>query len=389
MASDCANSGSGAAPDRPQWLDDEPEILAILGMFLDRLDRSPAAERRRMPSIKLTETTAPGLFRHDDAADRTWALLRSLEGRLFNIRPDARRSAFDAEYAGASLLWLEDAETTCRAWLGRPLTASYRDDWRQAVGAHAHVFADCGEALGKRAIRLADKSAAAVVAAFAQVAQYAEEELTLRQLSARCFWGHSKFLDGREDLLRTLFPELRISPRPVLVHVRLPRECRGVLFVENLDSYIQLVEDSPEETGDLAVVYAAGFRGGAERITTRGGAALHYHAAGSSRLAEWFERWWYGESGAELPVWFWGDLDYAGMSILRALKQNFPAATAWQPGYAALLEALDRGMGHAPELGDKTEQPDPGAVGCPYADRVLLPAVRRHGRFLDQELIRL
>ena len=165
--------------------------------------------------------------------------------------------------------------------------------------------------------------------------------------------------------------------------------CRGVFFVENLDSYIRLVEDSPEETGDLAVVYAAGFRGGAERITTRGGAALHYHAAGSSRLAEWFERWWYGESSAELPVWFWGDLDYAGMSILRALKQNFPEVTAWQPGYAALLEALDRGMGHAPELGDKTEQPDPGAVGCPYADRVLLPAMRRHGRFLDQELIRL
>lgn len=383
------HSTSGAAPERPPWLDDEPEIIGILGKFLDRLDKPSAAEHRRMPSIRLGGKTAPGLFRHDAAADRSWALLRSLDGVLFEIRLDRRRSAYDAEYVGATLRWREDAEATCRAWLGRPRTASYRDEWIRAVDAHRHLFADGGEALRKRAIPLADMPAAAVVAAFAQVAEHMRDEPTLRQLSARCFRGHSKFLDGREDLLRVLFPALRIAPRPVLVHVRLPSECAGVLFVENLDSYIQLIGDSPPEIDKLAVVYAAGFRGGAERIRRRGAAALHYHTSTSAQPAAWFEQWWFGESSLDLPVWFWGDFDYAGMSILRALRRNFPAATAWQPGYAALLDALERGMGHAPELGDKTEQLDPGVTGCPYADRVLLPAMRRSGRFVDQELIRL
>lgn len=383
------HAGSAPAPERPQWLDDEPEILGLLGTFLDRLDRSPAAERRRRPSIKLTETTAPALFRHDAAADRSWALLRSLDGVLFEIRLNRKRSAYDAEYLGATLWWLEDAETVCRAWLGRRRTTSYRDDWIQAVDAHGHVFADGGEALRKRAIQLAGMSAASLVAAFAQVVEHLQDEATLRQLSARCFWGHSKFLDGREELLRALFPALRITPRPVLVDVRLVGDCAGVLFVENLDSYLQLVADEPPQIDKLVVVYAAGFRGGAERIRKRGGAALHYHGAASDGLSAWFEQWWFAGQDATLPVWFWGDLDYAGMSILRALKQNFPAVQAWRPGYAPLLDALERGMGHAPELGAKIEQKDPGVVGCPYADRELLPAMRRSGRFVDQELIRL
>jgi hypothetical protein len=386
---DSGHSSSGPAFERPQWLDDEPEIVGILGLFLDRLNRAPAEERRRGPSIRLSEKTAPGLFRHDAAADRSWALLRSLEGGLFEIRLNRKRSFYDAEYVGASLKLLEGGEAVCRAWLGQPRTASYRDEWLQAIEAHALLFADGGEALRRRAIHLGDSSAGEVVAAFAQVAEHVHEELTLRQLSARCFRGHSKFLDGREALLRELFPQLRIAPRPVLVQVRLPSECAGVLFVENLDSYIQLIVDAPSAVDTLAVVYAAGFRGGAERIRTRGGAALHYYAPAGDRPAGWFESWWFSESGVDQPVWFWGDLDYAGMSILRALRQNFPAARAWQPGYAALLDALERGMGHAPELSDKTEQPDPGVTGCAYADRELLPAMRRCGRFVDQELIRL
>ncbi|MBT4075489.1 MAG: hypothetical protein HOE78_02800, partial [Gammaproteobacteria bacterium] len=29
------------------------------------------------------------------------------------------------------------------------------------------------------------------------------------------------------------------------------------------------------------------------------------------------------------PVWFWGDLDYSGMAILKVLRQRFENVQAW------------------------------------------------------------
>jgi len=58
---------------------------------------------------------------------------------------------------------------------------------------------------------------------------------------------------------------------------------------------------------------------------------------------------------------------------------------AWQPGYTAMLERLPDG--HPAKDAGKQDQLDPGETGCRYADERLLPALRRTGRFLDQEAI--
>jgi len=137
------------------------------------------------------------------------------------------------------------------------------------------------------------------------------------------------------------------------------------------------------EANGLALVYAAGFRGGAGRIREQGAALLHY--SGSNVEQTRFENWWFGEDYLSPgPLFFFGDLDYAGMAILAALRQRFGEVTAWEPGYAPLLERLQNGEGHLPEDADKQQQIDPGSTGCPYADTVLLPAMRRFG-FIDQE----
>lgn len=73
------------------------------------------------------------------------------------------------------------------------------------------------------------------------------------------------------------------------------------------------------------------------------------------------------------------------MDILKELRVLFPEAQAWRPGYQALLDLLVAGESHAPDEGRKSGQNDPGQTGCRYADDVLLPAVREHRRFVDQE----
>jgi Uncharacterized protein conserved in bacteria C-term(DUF2220) len=98
---------------------------------------------------------------------------------------------------------------------------------------------------------------------------------------------------------------------------------------------------------------------------------------------EAFEAILYG--GADVDTAFWGDLDHAGMAILSSLRVNFPAARAWEPGYAPMLARLKAGEGHAPEEARKAGQKPISATGCEYADRVLIPALASHCRFIDQE----
>jgi hypothetical protein len=87
-----------------------------------------------------------------------------------------------------------------------------------------------------------------------------------------------------------------------------------------------------------------------------------------------------------MPCWFWGDLDFSGMRILAAVRRPFPTVSAWMPGYQPMHHALMRGHGHRPESAGKEAQKDLDRTGCPYADSVLLPAIRDEGRFLDQEV---
>ncbi len=372
---------------RPPWLDDELELIAAFSYFLNRLDKQPASEREKMPSFKLVQKNVPKLFRQDEAADRTWDLIKSLDGVLYDIRLPRKRSPYDAEFAGASLVMIASAEDSCREWLSRPVNNQYQKEWEQALDAYASVFTDNGLSLRTRPQKVAGQSAASVVRAYASIADYLDCAFTLRQLSARCFWGNSKVLDSREELLLQLYSDIQITPRPILVHVHLPEKCNGILLIENQDNYIQALKGYPASLADLAVIFVAGFRGSAERIRMSEGVSLHYQGCYNEVLKQQFESYWFAETDTLWPVWFWGDLDYSGMAILKALRQRFANVQAWPLGYDKLLQVLKDGGGHWPDMADKTEQKDPGITGCIYADQTLLPAIRTSGRFVDQETV--
>lgn len=364
----------------PPWLNDEDELRALLGRVLDRFDQQPGEERRQQLYFS-AERELPSLNNMDTAADQLWHLVRQLAALGLCAIRSGRRGPYDPEWKNARLAFVPQAEDTLRAWLDRPREEPAIRAWRAAVAQHAAAFPGRIDALLKRRIAIPGHSDGEVVAALARSGTFSEP-LTLRQLSARIFRGDSKRLDDREELIRALFPHLPLKPRPLVVAVYLPETYRGVLFIENQDSYAAALAGSWSAAAGLALVYAAGFRGGAERIRERDAALLHY--AGSHRDAAAFEAWWFDGAAEPGPLHFFGDLDFAGMAILAALRQRFGTVHAWQPGYAALLEHLHAGHGHAPLDADKQQQADPGHTGCPYADEVLLPAARRLG-FIDQE----
>ena len=365
----------------PVWLKDEPEIVALLHAVLDRFDHQSGDTRQKAMTLRVDQYL-PSLARADAAADQCWALLQALQQHgVLSIRA-GRRSVYDPEWQGAKLAFLPQSEELLRKWLRRAPSERVMDVWRRAVSEHARAFPGGCDALAARRIVIGDRTSEEVVAALARIGELAGP-ITLRQLSAHVFWGDSKVLDDRHDLIAALFPALEIQDRAIVVAVFLPEACSGVLFIENQDTYTAATRGVPTELRNLGLVYASGFRSSAARIRTRPGALLHYAGPGAASEQGAFERWWFDGGEPARACHFWGDLDFAGMQILRALRQRFGEVTAWQPGYAPMLEMLRRSGGYRVG-GEAAGQADPVATGCSFADDELLPAIREFGQ-IDQE----
>lgn len=219
-------------------------------------------------------------------------------------------------------------------------------------------------------------------------------ELPLREASARVFQGRSKVLDNREELLRLLGAAPgQFQEAPIQLLLDISAGFEEALFVENLVTFERMADLRQSAWRHSLLVYAAGFKGSARRLRSQQGCSLYVRASRSSGSApssaggeglQAVEDWVFGSS--DLPVRFFGDLDYAGMQILGSLREVFADAQAWIPGYGVLADAIERGGGHAPGLAAKELRADPGHTGCTYADQRLLPLMRHHGRFMDQEL---
>jgi hypothetical protein len=387
IAAITVTSPSSLAPV-PIWLPDEPDIRAMLDVVLDRFDQQSGDLRARSIVLPVAPQLR-SLARNDARADQTWEFVNELQrAGVLSIR-GVRRNPYDPPWHGAKLGFPPASETVLRVWLARPAVESQVLQWRRAVERQAHHFPGGHAALLTRRIPIAGRSPEEVVAALARLGQIAVPA-TLRQLSTFAFWGDSKILDDRADLLTALFPQLEIRERPIVVAAYLPERIEGVLFIENQDTYTAAVSGRPAATVNHALVYMAGFRGAAVRIRAHDGACLHFGGpgGGSGRVnhSGEFERWWFSstESRAD-ALSFWGDLDFAGMQILKALRARFGEVLAWQPGYGPMLEDLRRSA-QLRSTDEMQGQVDPGATGCSFADTQLLPAIRDYG-FWHQERI--
>jgi hypothetical protein len=131
------------------------------------------------------------------------------------------------------------------------------------------------------------------------------------------------------------------------------------------------------------LIFSSGFRGAAARLRKSGGCSVYYSRGSAADAMRMFEIMLF--SNADIPVFFWGDLDYSGMAILASLRSIFPSAQSWRPGYEPMLKRLVDGDGHSPAESGKERQRVIDRTGCTYADAVLIPALKSQGRFVDQE----
>jgi hypothetical protein len=280
-----------------------------------------------------------------------------------------------------------------RAAVGRPeRVKSSNESWREAVDAHLQATDEAKRVIGSFCIELPGHRPEDVVTQLSKLRDLTNSGMLLREVSSALFWGMSKVLDQRQGLVAAVLgtDECPFPESPIQLQVQLPPdEMAGVLFIENLMSFDKTTRSNAHAYRSLVLVYASGFKASAKRLRTPDGVSLFYSRRGSQARETTivFEDWLFG-AGVDMPVSFWGDLDWSGMRILRTLRDTFGDVRAWEPGYAPMLTHLKGGHGHLPETADKRGQLPLSSTGCAYADTQLLPLLATHG-FVDQELFNL
>ncbi|SDP93028.1 hypothetical protein SAMN05216303_11151 [Rhodoferax sp. OV413] len=368
-----------------------PGIQTLLNMLVDRLDSAEARGSASAQTVALNNATWPALYQASMESDKEhlWEqFLQLVKAGWLQVTPvTAARSI--AGYDKQPRVKVLDVEAV-RKVTGRPARPKTPvERWREAIDANLDASAEVKKAAGEYCIDMPDRSMAEVVAKLNTLKNLAGSPLLLREVSCRLFWGMSKVLDNRTGLVATLLgtDECPFPESPIQLQVYLPQGgFNGVLFIENQMNFEQGVRSTNPVFAKLALVYASGFKGSAARLRNRETVSLYFSHRGElgGNRADYFDSWLFTKNIA-IPVWFWGDLDWSGMRILAALRNNFPEMQAWQPGYNPMLQSLREGHGHSPEAADKKGQRPLETVGCPYSDGQLLAALKALGKFVDQE----
>ncbi len=362
--------------ESPVWLKEEVWIQDLLNWFLDRVEKP----RDKAITRRISKSTALPLFQFGNNTNYYWGLIESLakDYQVFEIRCDNKLDAHQERYENAQLRFNPKSEAMLRVWLNRPRQNPTTLLWKEALESFSDFFVDKGESLLNTQPTIDGYTPGEMLELFVALEKHFSVKLTLRELSARCFKGDSKFLDNRLDLLFKLFGNKvdNIIPRPLLLTAWAPTNFEKLLIIENQDTFLRIVDASPKK---YALLYSGGFRASAERLSSE-----HTRFAflpGSD--SEVFKQKWLSIS---LPTFFWGDLDYSGIGIFKAIKQVIPQLEAWKPAYENMMEQLPT-IGHTPAQAGKSGQAHPGLSECEYIDSVALPLLEKTGKFLDQETI--
>ncbi|WP_197325164.1 Wadjet anti-phage system protein JetD domain-containing protein [Ralstonia solanacearum] len=376
----------------PLWLQ-SAEVQQLLNLLVDRLDN---ADQRgtRAQSVALGPKTWPALYEapFESAKETLWEQLGELvRWGWLAVKPEGVakvRSGYDRSPRVTVL-----DEPVLRKAVGRPeRVRSPAERWREAVYAGLIASEEVKRQVSEFCIDMPDRVMSEVVARLNELPALKDESLLLREVSSRLFWGMSKVLDKRQGMVAALLEldECPFPESPVQLQVFLPPAgFHGVLFIENLTTYDQAVRSTSAAFDGLALVYASGFKGSAQRLRTPEGCSLFFSDRGGDTrdLRDGFKAWLFGKSTQ--PAHFWGDLDWSGLRILVAMRSSFPGLTAWQLGYGPMLLALLAGQGHSPDAAEKQGQRALSDTGCAYTDGHLVPALRETSRFVDQELFKL
>lgn len=362
-------------------------IAKVCHALLDKLDKQPINERSNNLSIPINNKHFPELFSPsivDEDIRLEEKIYALLSLGLFDIKQIKKKSHLPLFERDAKLIFNSEFEDKLRVFYHRDII---HNTWLEALNKEDISDKSLLIFLKNNPIKVKNKSDDEVVQQLLKWTQDIKSN-SARKESARCFWSLSKIFD-KQEAYKSYF---KLEDMPISLLVYMQTSIVGeVLFIENKDTFYEVCDSGHVAFKNSVIIYASGYMASAKRIRQRRGSKMYFelNSQHTSECIEKFTRWFYRESSEDIPVYFWGDLDYEGMNILKALKINFDNIDAWEKGYDVMLEEAKKGFGHTPEMADKEGQIllNDNILGCRYADKYLVPVLSKEALFIDQEIV--
>lgn len=369
-------------------------------------------ENKGVSSFEVNEYTLPDLFTpislnktqqksqtttSNTTVKQRWELFVDIlehQHQVIQSQIDITQATEEQPFMGALIFVNANKEKTVRRWFSRLRYHRYEQEWTECLQNNLASF-PVPKALSTP-IHYPGMTAKEIILGFIslshELANLAQQQqlMSLRTLSARCFNGDSKFLDNRRSLLDNVYFDTakQIQARVIMMSVYIPKQLNSAIFVENFDSFRSTVAAVKKSKliHTTAVVYSAGYRASASLIrqseNTQFVTINHVNSATYSAFSDW----WFSKK-QHVAVYFWGDLDFDGMGILKSLRGQFTNAQAFKPAYRKIMHYHQNGIRYKPKHKANAGQTDPGITGCEFVDTQLLPLLRKEGFYTDQEVL--
>jgi len=353
-----------------------------LKSFLKRLNKQEASSRSNNLTITINEKNYEELFYPEYPGKENILFNKLLELEttgLISIEYGVKRTNEPLWNRRTKILFNLEFEIFCRTTLEMPSQTSL-EIWKRLI-ANTSLSILLKNIFSSKEIIIYGKKQQEIIQNIEKKLPLIKNGMTNRQISSILFWGLSKVLDNKKEIVSVLGGN---SPALMLNVCAISNDFSEVLFIENYDTYVDYINQNSFEK--YIIIYSAGFSTSALRIRERNGCSLHY--SNQNELDEKnrmrFESWFFKESEENIKISFFGDFDFSGISIFDALRNLFPKIIMYRGGYDFMLNEVQNGNGHLPEMASKENQKDPKIVNDAYCDGVLLPAMRQYG-FFDQE----
>lgn len=361
------------------------DISKIVHFILDKLDQQPSPLRNRKIKIPIDHKYLPTLYSPKDFNDDKKledALIVLLKKGIFGIE-ERQKESFKrfSEKKAAKLVFNYEYEEDLRNFFNRPV---FVDKWLDTVNKTNNIE-DLKELLLRNKIGIFSKTEEEILEKLITLLTSNNHNKSVRHISSKYFWGLSKVLDNKSEIIDYCF----LKPSPIILHIKsFSKEFKNILFIENLDTYSQILDSKNSIFNDYLIIYSSGFKVAAKRLRNTCGSKLFFEENCSldNIGRKIFKDWLYNNTQSELNVYFWGDMDYSGINIFNTIKNIFPELQIWKPGYDKLLNAIKINDSHKPEESDKEAQFEPSLVGEQYIDEILIPLLKKK-RFVDQEYV--
>ncbi len=363
------------------------DISKIFHIILDKLDQQPSSLRSRKIKIPIDHKHLPTLYSPKDFNDDKKledALTALLSKDIFSIEERQKESfKLFSEKKDAKLVFNYEYEEGLRKFFNRPVLV---DKWLNTVNKRSNIE-DLKELLFRNKIRISSKTEEEILEKLIILLTSNNSNKSVRHISSKYFWGLSKLLDNKSEII----DYCSLKPSPIILHIKsFNKKFKNILFVENLDTYTQILDSQNSIFNDYLIIYSSGFKAAAKRLRTTQGSKLFFEEncqldkEGRETLKDWI----YDKRQINVNVYFWGDMDYAGINIFSTIKDIFTELEIWKPGYDELLNAIDVKDSHKPLDSDKESQVQPKLTGVQYIDEVLIPILKNE-EFVDQEYVNI